>query len=52
MSFTPTGGHDVPEIGAIKVLDPKESITGIGNAVRRVVVELFPKIRFRRAEMF
>jgi hypothetical protein len=45
-------GHDVAGIGAIGGTDPKESIAGIGNAVQGVVVELFPKIRFGRAEMF
>jgi hypothetical protein len=45
-------GHDIAGIGAIGGTDPKESIAGIENAVQGVVVELFPKIRFGRAEMF
>jgi hypothetical protein len=39
------------QIGTIGETDPKESIAGIENAVQGVVVELFPKIRFGRAEM-
>jgi hypothetical protein len=35
-----------------KGMNPQESIARIGSAVWRLVVELFPKIRFGRAEMF
>lgn len=51
-SLTPTVGHTEPPFDAIEGVDPTESIAGVGFAVRRVVVELFPKIRFGRAEMF
>jgi hypothetical protein len=51
-SLTLTKGYNNPKIGAIKGLDLKDSFIGIRSAMRRVVVKLFPEIRFRRAEMF
>jgi hypothetical protein len=37
-------GHVFAATGAIEGVDPKESIAGVESAVRRLVVELFPKI--------
>jgi hypothetical protein len=45
-------GHVFAATGAIEGVDPKESIAGVESAMRRLVVELFPKIRFGRAELF
>jgi hypothetical protein len=52
MSFTPTEGHPETIIGAIEGMNLKESIAGVSFALGRVVVELFSKSRFGRAEMF
>jgi hypothetical protein len=52
MSLTPIIGHVFAITGAIKGVDPKESIASVESAMRRLVVKLFPKNRFKRAESF
>jgi hypothetical protein len=52
MSLLPTVGHVDYITSAIKGINLKESIIGIESAMQRVVVELFLKIRFGRAELF
>jgi hypothetical protein len=51
-SLLPTVGHVDYTTGAIEGMNLKESIIGIESAIQRVVIELFPKIRFGRAELF
>jgi hypothetical protein len=43
MSLTPIIGHVFAITGAIKGVDPKESIASVESAMRRLVVKLFPK---------
>jgi hypothetical protein len=47
-----TFGHPDTVISAIEGMNLKESITCVRITMGRVVVELFPKSRFGRAEMF